>query len=140
MEKRDISREEAAEIVEDVQTDADLALVCADCGATAEDALAVVAVDDPRDGERRPLCNECLSSALVDGTLLSPQQSRIVPLLLDGWATGEIADALEVNASNVSAQKTKISGKKYDALEQLERARSTVAVLEQLQDHENESE
>lgn len=134
-EEHDLTREEAREVVDDVQSDADVALICADCGATEGDdgTNAVVAAMDPTHAERRALCDSCLSAYLEERTILSPQQARILPLLLAGWRTSEIADALGIAPANVSVQKTKIDQKHGDATDQYKRAKNTLEVIEDLE-------
>jgi DNA-binding CsgD family transcriptional regulator len=132
-----LSSEAAAAVVDDVQSDADVALVCSECGATTDDEARVVsAFTDPRDGERRALCDSCLTGLLESRTLLSPQQARILPLVLAGWGTTEIADALEIDRANVSVQKSKIRARGSEAWEQIEEAKATLAVLDDLTNEE----
>jgi DNA-binding CsgD family transcriptional regulator len=132
-----LSTTSAKAVVDDVQSDADVALVCSECGDTEDDGARVVsAFRDPTDGERRALCDSCFAGLLESRTLLSPQQARILPLMLAGWGTTEIADALGIDRPNVSVQKSKIRGREDDAIEQLKEARSTLAALEDLTNEE----
>lgn len=139
-EEHDLSPEQARAVVDDVQSDAGVALACADCGATTDSEMvsrrtanAVVAAMDPTRGERRALCDSCLSAYLEERTMLSPQQARIYPLLLAGWKTSEIADTLGIAPANVSVQKTKIDQKHGDATDQYKRAKNTLEVIEDLE-------
>jgi len=128
-----LSTASAKAVVDDVQSDADVALVCSECGDTEDDGARVVsAFTDPRDGEKRALCDSCFAGLLESRTMLSPQQARILPLMLAGWGPTEIADALGIDRPNVSVQQSKIRGRVDEAFEQLEEARSTLAVLEDL--------
>lgn len=132
-EEHDLTRDEAREVVDDVQSDADVALKCSQCGATGDvERGVVVAARDPRDAERRALCESCLREALEARTMLSPQQARILPYMLAGWSTTEIADALGIAVSNVSVQKTKIKNRVPEAIEQLDEANATLAALDDL--------
>lgn len=109
-----------------------IAVECARCGVTEKAARTLEAVTDPRDGETRALCDECHAHLMEHETLLSPQQARILALWTAGWSTGDIADALGMSDSNVSTQKGNIRSKASEAVEQLQRADSTLAVLDDL--------
>lgn len=135
MDAHDLDREAAAAVVDDVQSDADVALVCSSCGEAEDDgARAVLAAVDPRDGERRALCDSCYAEAVEDHTILAPQQARILALMLADWTVTDIADAIGADRGNVSTQKGKIKTKREDALEQIDTAQRTLAVLEELPD------
>lgn len=143
--EHDLTRQEAREVVDDVQSDAGVALACSECGATTDPAMVsrptadvVVAARDPRDGERRALCDSCLSAALESHTLLSPQQARILPLMLANWRTTEIADVVDTQPDNVSVQKSKIRNRITEAYEQLDEAEATLIALGDLIEEDEE--
>lgn len=133
MDEHDLSREAAKGALEAAQTDADVALACVECGVAERESRIVSGFVDPRDGAERALCDSCFTRAVRAGTLLSSQQAEILPLLLDGWTTTEIAEVVGTTTSNVTAQKSKIKRKHGEAMEQRERAERTIAVLENLQ-------
>lgn len=132
MEKRDLSEEEARELIDDVQAGATDAVVCRQCGAVdGDDDLPVSMYPNPTTGDESALCSACFAELVEEETNLSPQQAKILALDRLGMTPTEISRRLGIERTNISKQKTRIREKAGEAAEAFDRANKTLYVLEE---------
>lgn len=132
--KHGIDRDQAADLVQDLQAEAESPIVCEECRQSADpDEGRYIGRVRLTDGETGVRCTECYADMLVDETLLSGRESEVVAYTeLTDLKHREIGEIIDMGRENVGSYRSKAMKKRDKALAQLEEAEKTLIALEEL--------
>lgn len=129
-----IDRDEAQEIVEDIQGETDQPIACTDCGQAYDPPRTVVLnfpdpiVDDPNESPVR--CVDCWAELIASETLLTEIQAKVYALELAGYSQKEIGDLLGRSTGTISTYAHRVGKKREKAHAQIGVAERTIDVLQ----------